>query len=65
METTISNGTIQCPKHGDLTGFDCTNLQDSSCSDCFIYMAMKEQSMDDSDFFEKDVKITESNKTIQ
>ena len=50
METTIANGEIQCSRHGSLTAIDCDSLQDSSCNGCFIYTAMKGQSIDMEEF---------------
>ena len=65
METTIANGKIQCGRHGSLTAIDCDSLQDSSCSGCFIYNALKDQSTDSDEFSLNDVKNTDLEETVQ
>jgi len=64
METTIAKGKIQCVKHGPLTAFDCDSFQDNTCDGCFIYTALKDQSIDLEEFSFKDVELQNS-ETIQ
>ena len=65
METTIANGKIQCERHGSLTAIDCDSLQDNSCAGCFIYTALKGQSIDLEEFSFKDVESSTGSETIQ
>ena len=66
METMIKNGKIECGLHGSLTAIDCDSLQEKSCVGCFIYTALKNQSIDFEEFSfeEKDKNFASMNKEI-
>jgi len=65
VETSIKNGKIECREHGSLTAIDCDSLQGKSCNGCFIYAALKNQSIDLEEFSLMDEEnFSETSKTI-